>query len=180
MSIVSEKRIILNPVNGILPVEGENKNCYCPHCGGLLKYRDSRLRICCVEGGKTYHCVVRRLRCRHCGRLHTELPQDLSPNRHYINTAVEDVLDEVTSEEDPLTADGPSAQTMKRWRQWFRRNFERILGCIRHAFAQAQDTELPPDFASATLKKWRNDGPGWLYPAMACVYNFGGFLVPFY
>jgi hypothetical protein len=178
--IVSEKRIVFNPVNGILPIQGENKNCYCPLCGGLLKYRDRRRRICRMEGGKTYHCMVRRLWCSHCCRLHTELPQDLSPNKHYVNAAVEDVLDGVTSEEDPLTADGPSAQTMYRWRKWFRKNLERIHGGIRHAYTEAQDTELSPDFASATLEKWRSEGSGWLCRALACVYNFGGFLVPFY
>jgi hypothetical protein len=69
---------------------------------------------------------------------------------------------------------------MYRWRKWFRKNLERIHGGIRHAYTEAQDTELSPDFASATLEKWRSEGSGWLCRALACVYNFGGFLVPFY
>lgn len=133
-----------------------------------------------MEGGKTYHCVVRRLKCTKCGKLHTELPRDLTPYKHYVTDAIEDVVDEVTSEQDPLTADGPSNETMKRWRKWMRENYARIQGFIRNAKAATTDEDLPFDFGSSTLARWRSEGHGWLYKVMACVYNFGAFLAPFY
>lgn len=89
-------------------------------------------------------------------------------------------MDEITTEQDPLTADGPSNLTMKRWRKWMRKNLDRIHGLIRNAHAKAADKELSFDYGSSVLAEWRDDGHGWLYKVMVCVYNFGAFLAPFY
>ena len=61
--------------------------------------------------------MVRRLKCTRCDRIHTELPYEVVPYKHYMRTVIEDVLDGVVDEKDPAAASGPSDLTMWRWRR---------------------------------------------------------------
>ena len=152
----------------------------CPVCGNLLKYRDRRQRIIRTEDGRTLWCTVRRFRCTNCNRLHTEIPKQLTPYKHYQTSSIEDVIDGVTDESDPATADGPSEQTMKRWRRWFSSNKDRLHGYIRNTQQKILEQPLPPDYGSSYLKSARKNGAGWLHHVLCFVYNLGGFLIPYY
>ena len=52
---------------------------------------------------------IGRYRCTNggCRRLHSGLPEFLSENKHYDNRLIEDVIDEVVSEDDPGYEDHP-------------------------------------------------------------------------
>lgn len=93
----------------------------CPECGGHLKYRDSRLRICKRYGCNSTHILIRRLKCS-CGRMHNEMPDILVPHKHYANEVVENVLDEVSTPYDESTEDYPCEATMNRWKYWLMKN----------------------------------------------------------
>ena len=71
----------------------------CPVCQGTLKPRDTRLRIWCEEG----HDVFRIKVCR----LHTELPDCLSPYKHYTSETIEGVLDGVVTPHDETSESYP-------------------------------------------------------------------------
>ena len=61
------------------------EDCRCPCCGSGLKYRDQRLRVHKVAGGKKEWYLVRRLKCTNdkCRKLHNELPDCICPYKHY-------------------------------------------------------------------------------------------------
>lgn len=69
-------------------------------------------------GGETSHIWLRRLCCKRCGRLHLELPDLLVPQKHYAAEVIENVVDEVSTEEDESTEDYPCQDTMQRWKRW--------------------------------------------------------------
>lgn len=55
----------------------------CPDCGELLSGYDSRRRHVIGSDGVPYHFLLRRLKCPSCGRLHLEIPDLISPGKHY-------------------------------------------------------------------------------------------------
>ena len=46
---------------------------------------------------------VRRLRCDRCKRLHSELPDILTPRKHYATEIIENVVDDVSTPDDETT-----------------------------------------------------------------------------
>ena len=93
-------------------VESSENSHICPICQGMLRYRDSRPRICKKEGGTRERLMIRRFRCQNCHSYYNELP----------------ILPEDLDSEDYL-----SFNTMLRWLQWFRENLQRIEGYLRTA-----------------------------------------------
>ncbi|MCL6559905.1 MAG: DUF6431 domain-containing protein [Firmicutes bacterium] len=115
--------------------------------------------------------VIRRLRCRNCGRLHHELPDILVPYKRYGSESVEAV---VNGKADlTVTAD---ESTIGRWRNWFLELINYFLGClesiaIRHG---RESVESAPPFPKSTLQRiWHHvgDAPGWLARVVRPVAN---------
>lgn len=179
MCILTETRISRNSNNTISMIYDE-KPKLCPVCGKILHYRDKRRRIIKTSKGETFWCIVRRFKCVSCNRLHTEIPEQLTPYKHYEASAIEDVLDDITDESDPVTVDGPSEQTIKRWRWWFTSNKNRLCGYIRSSQQKILEKSLPSEYGISYLKTVRERGAGWLHHVLCFVYNLGGYLVPFY
>lgn len=67
---------------------------------------------------------INRLKCtnKECGKLHNELPDCLSPYKHYDAGLIEDVVDDVVTEDDTETENYPCADTMNHWKFWVGRN----------------------------------------------------------
>ncbi len=140
------------------------------------------MRIHRLPGGKTEWFVINRLKCTNesCGRLHRELPECLSPYKHYDAQLIEDVLDDVVSEEDVECEDYPSEQTMKHWRFWLQLNERHIEGQMKSTADRLLD--LGTEFARSTdflLKELRTRiAPGWLKLLNRFLYNTGGGMIP--
>lgn len=85
----------------------------CPICGGKLSGRDSRVRQLIGADGNVMRLRIRRLRCKGCGRIHSELPDIVQPFKHYASAVIQEVLDGNT--------DGCPAEdsTIRRWRLEF-------------------------------------------------------------
>ena len=79
--------------------------------------------------------MVERKRCTNqsCRRLHTVLPDFLVPNKQYGSDLIEDVIEEVITEDDPGYEDQPCGMTMRRWKNWYRQNEVQLEGQIRSA-----------------------------------------------
>ena len=154
------------------------EDCRCPCCGSGLKYRDQRLRVHKVAGGKKEWYLVRRMKCTNdkCRKLHTELPDCMCPYKHYDAGLIEDVVDGVVSEEDRETEDYPCEGTMKHWRWWARMNAANMEGQMKSAaqrFLELTDAFLwGRDSLLEGLKE--RISPGWLKAAMRFIYNTGG------
>ena len=135
-------------------------------------------RIHRIEGGEIQWYMINRMQCTNedCRKLHRQLLDIMVKFKHYSAEVIEDVLDEVISEEDGLK--GPSDQTMKHWRWWFQFNEANIEGQIRSAGYRLLD--LSYEFLRS--KDPLLDGiresisNGWLGTVCRAVNNSGGAL----
>lgn len=153
----------------------------CPCCGGLLRYRDSRLRIRKHEGGSCDHLCIRRFRCVSCGSHHNELPDVLLPYKHYEAEVISGVLDEIVTPEDADSEDYPSLSTMRYWLHWFQMNLANMEGYLRNAgyiiLSLGNDVLFSdPSLLNQVRKKYQD----WLEKIIRIIYNSGGFLPAFY
>lgn len=84
----------------------------CPDCGGELSGYDSRRRHAIDSTGRSRWYLCRRLRCRSCGKLHVELPDFMTPRRHY----EADVIEEARAG-DPARICPADDSTIRRWKK---------------------------------------------------------------
>lgn len=147
-----------------------------------MKRRDKRRRIHRLSGGKTEWYLINRLKCtgENCGRLHNELPECLSPYKHYDTQLIEDVLDGVVSEEDTECEDYPSEQTMNHWRYWLQQNEKHIDGQLKSTGDRLLDLGIEfARFTDSLLKELKKRiSPGWLKLINRFLYNTGGGWIP--
>lgn len=97
----------------------------------LLKHRDRKLRIRKRDGGEKEFIQVERMKCGHCQRLHTALPNILAPFKHYETEVIAGVLDEVVTADDLDDECYPCEKTMKRWHHWLMANYFYINGKLK-------------------------------------------------
>ena len=60
----------------------------CPHCGGAMTVRDSKRRKLILSDGTVQMFVLRRYKCKICGRIHLNLPDIMLPHKHYAREAI--------------------------------------------------------------------------------------------
>lgn len=92
-----------------------NNQSNCPKCGGELKYYDSVKRIVRTKMRITKKVIIRRLKCKHCGSLHRELPCFLLPYKQYETEVILGVIEGVISSSILGFEDYPCEMTMIRW-----------------------------------------------------------------
>lgn len=63
--------------------------CDCPICGGKLRVRDSKKRRVINQSGDKEFYRLRRLKCKDCGTMHTEIPDCIVPYKHYAAEVIE-------------------------------------------------------------------------------------------
>lgn len=158
-------------------VESNEKCVPCPCCNGQLVYRDSRTRIRKKEGGGKCRMLIRRLKCKNCGRLHNELPDCLVPYKHYESEPISGVIDQVLPEADLETEDYPCESTVQRWRKWFSENKANMEGHMRRALYHLLDYGAFAESGISLLEDLRNRTPLWLEAILRIVFNSGGSLV---
>lgn len=147
----------------------------CPTCASRLKYRDSRLRIRRTYSGEKTWLVVRRLRCPSCGRLHTELPDIVTPYKHYATEIIENVVDGVSTPEDLSTEDYPCERTMKRWIGWIFGSQIQIDSQLKSIGSCLPGFGRELLFSTESLfDALRGKGSGWLCSINRALYNSGG------
>ena len=140
--------------------------------------RDHRRRVCRKAGGEKEWLLVERLQCRNeeCRRMHTALPDILVPYKHYESGLIEDVIEDVVTEDDPETEDHPCRMTMERWKMWLTGCMAAIEGQIRAAAERILD--LKEEFLRSRESLFeelrRRISPGWLKAVVRIVYNSGG------
>lgn len=66
-----------------------------------------------VYGGKKHQVQIRRLKCTQCGKLHNELPSQLTPHKHYATGVIEDVISGRVDEDEDRTVEGPGCLTLR-------------------------------------------------------------------
>lgn len=152
---------------------------YCPHCMRVLHHRDWKPRIRKKDGGEKEFLQVERLKCDHCSRLHTVLPNILAPFKHYETEVIAGVLDQVVQPDDLDDESYPSEVTMKRWHYWLMINLLYINGRLKsdgyRRFGFSESLLLSEVSLLDELRLTRQD---WLETILRFIYNLGGFLTP--
>lgn len=125
------------------------------------------------------HIQLRRLYCKHCKKLHLELPDCLVPRKHYALEVIENVVDDVSTPEDETTETYPVEKTMARWKEWIAFNANQIDGWLRSiGYRFLGIGEVIFTASASLLDTLRKDGAGWLAICERAIYNVGGsFLV---
>ena len=156
----------------------------CPVCKSQLKYRDRRWRIMRKEGHDESWIQIRRLYCEHCNRLHNELPDCLSPYKHYSADIIEGAVDGIVTADDEDSEDYPCEMTMERWKKWIEHNQLFIEGFLR--MIGFNIFGLGVDFLSSTENMLDNiriffqaNNLSWLGFINRVIYNQAGYLDPF-
>lgn len=150
----------------------------CPCCGGKLRYRDRRQRVCKSYGGRKVWILIRRLKCSKCSKLHEELPDMLVPYKHYKAEVIENVIDEVCTPDDLETEDYPCEKTMGRWKRWITCNIDQIDGILKsvgHRYFEMSESLLRSKYS--LLQELRRQGNGWLSICVRVILNSGGSLL---
>ncbi len=140
-------------------------------------YRDRRKRIMKWYNGEKRTCMLRRLLCKRCHRLHIELPDVLSPHKHYATEVIENVVDGVSTPDNETTESYPCERTMQRWKDWIHENTVQIDGYLKSVCSRVAGSgmELLKTGVSL-LQQLRDEGGGWLAAANRTIYNTGGWI----
>ncbi len=145
-----------------------------------MKYRDKVLRGQKQIGGEREWYMINRLKCTNesCGRLHRQLTDEMVIHKQYAAEVIEDVIDGVVSETDPIS--DPCDATIRHWRWWFSYNKDQIEGQMRSAgyrHCGFHHGFLKP--AESLLEEIRmRISPGWLGVVCRIVNNSGGEIRP--
>ncbi len=131
-----------------------------------------------LEGGEKSVLIIRRLRCPNCRRLHNELPDCVTPYKHYAAETISGVLDGIVTPDDDDAEDYPCEQTMRRWILWLKENHDNIEGSLRragHTILGLGERILssPGSLLEAIRTRYQN----WLEIILRVIYNSGGNLV---
>jgi hypothetical protein len=169
MVIVSGYQLIENPTRGVFVRSGEQH--FCPCCSGSLVVIGSRRRGFVNGVGERVVLVIRRLKCKGCGRIHHELPDILVPYKRYSSESIEAVI---TGEQELTVVADES--TISRWRDWFFSLAGYFAGCLisiaaRYVKNTVEDT---PSLSGSPLQSiWYHvgDAPRWLARVVRPVVN---------
>jgi hypothetical protein len=130
------------------------------------------------EGCESLNFLIRRLKCKHCNRLHRELPDCLVPYKHYAAEVISGVLDDFVSCADQDTEDYPCEATIHRWKCWFIANALRIDGYLKSiGYQMLGFREELLKSGLSLLEELRSSHQRWFETILRFIYNSGGFLV---
>lgn len=66
--------------------------------------------------GKKNEIILRRFKCKSCGKVHRELTDQVIPYKHYERDVIEGVIEGLITPEVLGFEDYPCEATMKRWK----------------------------------------------------------------
>ena len=170
MIIVSSFKLNYNKKNvfSIEPI-GADAEARCPLCGGMLSYRDSAARDSKNLLGEIRRFSLRRLLCKGCKKLHTEMPAFIQPYKHYDSYAIQAVLDGNADAEACVADDS----TIRRWKADFAEAEADIAQRLASIYAKATDGTVPIMSMGMPLSAIRFMVGHWLAFVTALLVNNG-------
>lgn len=143
----------------------------CPCCNGSLYVVGSRQRKYRKNSGEVVVLMIRRLRCKNCGRIHHELPDILVPFKRYDSESIEAV---VTGNSNLHVAADES--TLYRWQSWFRQLAPYFAGCLtsialRFFAKDVEDLPIHPRSVLQRIWQFTDSMAGWLSRTVRSVTN---------
>lgn len=87
----------------------------CPICGGELRYYDKVQRILRTKYRRTEWLDIRRMKCKVCGKLHRELPDNIYIYKQYEADIIDGVIEGLITSDTLGFEDYPCERTMLNW-----------------------------------------------------------------
>ena len=84
-----------------------------------------------MYNGEQRHIHVCRYKCACCGRIHTGLPEQVVPFKHYGAEVIESAVDEIIEPGAPEAEDYPCEKTFRNWTDWINKNTPHIDSALR-------------------------------------------------
>ncbi len=129
--------------------------------------RDTKIRFLRNSEGTRDAYRLRRLACRDCGKLHTELPACMQPKKHYATNVIEAVL-------DGMSGDCPADNsTISRWKAAFREAWSQLEGMLISLWSRYHKIPFPLTKEHSLLRTLQSNGPGWLAVVTGTLVNSG-------
>ena len=147
-----------------------NEISYCPICSGDLSVRSSKNRKVIKADGTKDTYRLRVLKCKNCGKIHTELPDFIQPFKHYESEVIEAVIDG-TSYSCPA-----EESTQRHWRIRFTEKANQIDGMLTSIWMEIKMIPAKLMHKVSLLKKIRMTGTGWLRAVMRQLANSGKYI----
>jgi hypothetical protein len=171
MIIVSSFKLNYNTQKIVYTIEpsGADAEARCPLCGNMVFYRDSKARNSMNLLGEVRRFSLRRLLCRGCGMLHTQMPDIIQPYKHYDSHAIQAVLDGSAEAEDCVADDS----TIRRWKEDFAEAESDITQRLASVYARAADGTVPILAMDMPLSAIRSLVGRWLAFVTALLINNG-------
>jgi len=169
MVIVSSFKLAHNHLEDIFTIITENESIHCPLCDGELAYRDNRLRIVKNLFAEVRRFLLRRLRCKGCKKLHTELPDIIQPYKHYDSETIQKVLDG-SAEVAACSADD---STIRRWKNEFAEAKRDINQRLASVYARMSDGKVLISATVNILDKIKAETKRWFSFVMTLLINNG-------
>lgn len=99
-----------------------------------MKVIGSRERTLLANDGSEKILIIRRLRCKGCGRIHHELPDIVIPYKRYDAQTIENILSGKEEHLDDYPCELSTAKRLKLWFYLLRNYFESTLHALRFLF----------------------------------------------
>lgn len=132
-----------------------------------MQCKDRRERIGRTYDGEKRIYLVRRMYCRDCHRMHTELPDFLLKYKHYEAQIIEDGIEELI----PAWRNYPVPETIHRWQIWFRYILPFLNAALDSVYTELEN-QLPAFFRKISyVDQLRKKGEGWLAAILDILIN---------
>ena len=93
-SIIKKDNLTLDNITGeILYIKAQNLDypVFCPLCNQEMKIRDSKRRYIKLESGNRIPINLKRYYCSKCQKIHTEIPDLITPYKQYDTSTIEKI-----------------------------------------------------------------------------------------
>lgn len=128
---------------------------------------------------KKEHLMIRRMKCTGCSSYHNELPDLVTPYKHYQSEVICGVIDEIITPDAEDSEDYPSMRTMILWLQWFQANLEGIENYLKSYCDNILKSHICFHVSNLSLlESIKNKYQNWFEKILHIIYNSGGSLTP--
>lgn len=120
-----------------------------------------------MDDGRRDTYRLRRLVCKNCGKLHTEMPDKMQPFKHYSSEVIETIIDD--SRNDCPAEDS----TIYRWKSTFKASSGQLESMLRSYWIKYKNQSFPLLRGISLLEKIRKHNTGWLAIVTRLLVNTG-------
>jgi len=135
----------------------------CPICGGHLHVIGSKPRKVIESSGEVKILIIRRLRCRECGKIHHELPDILIPYKRHCAETIEKIISAGKTAEVPC-----EESTIRKISAWWTALLPYFINVINSLSAKLQitfsSTMTPREIIRAVV-----NAHFWIHTRSACL-----------